>query len=106
MRFILEFAPSKVHVLPVRISHFVALIALGYGVPLVVQDGLHLLRHCDVHRLDFPAEQLGKRQSEKKNMRITVCARAAPSNATQANVAASRGFQLVRDRRSRQCART
>lgn len=66
MRFILEFAPSKVHVLPVRISHFVALIALGYGVPLVVQDGLHLLRHCDVHRLDFPAEQLGKRQSAKE----------------------------------------
>ena len=51
--FISEFAPPKVHVLPVCISHLVAFIAFGYRVPLVIEYGLHLLRHGNMHRLDF-----------------------------------------------------
>jgi hypothetical protein len=109
--FISELPPSKVHILPVCIRHFMALIALGYSVPLVVQYGLHLLRHCNVHRLDFPAEQLVSAAVASSAKEIipnplTVCARATPSIATQENAAASPVSQLVRDRRSHQCERT
>ena len=49
------------HVLPVCIGHLVAFIAFGYRVPLVIEYGLHLLRHGNMHRLDFSKAGTGEK---------------------------------------------
>jgi hypothetical protein len=64
--FISEFAPPKMHVLPVCIRHFVTFIAFGYGVPLIVQDGLDLLRHSHMHRLHFSEARRTRRSRESR----------------------------------------
>ncbi len=130
--FISEFAPPKMHVFPVCIRHFVTFIAFGYGVPLIVQDGLDLLRHSHMHRLHFSEARRTRRSREsriylyiyiyiyshtrahtrtytneaKNTILLTVCARAAPSNGAQENAAAFREFPLERDKRNHRYEQT